>query len=236
MTVEGVRPQSLGLTEIRWLGYGLAVAGTALGVVAGVGPSGPRNEWQVVAAIAVALIVVGLAAWTPAAFEVTSRRSRTRVINFLLLLPAASLMVGGFTSPLVYPQMVVLTAAAGCAIALLVDLWAPRAQPAANPTVFYLFLVLYGAGCGVGAPALVNRRFDRSPGQIYQAVVEARRVTGGRGGPSYSLKLGPWGPRAGSSYVPVTRAVYDATQPGDTTCVSLHPGALRMPWYLAIHC
>lgn len=225
-----------GAGSVVWLGYGVAVAGTALAVVAAIGPSGPWSELLAMAAIALALVVLGLAASAPAAFEVTSSRSRTRVVNFLLLLPSAGLMVGGFTSPLVYPQVVVLTGAAGCAIAVLAGLWAPRAQPAASPTFFYLFLALYGAGCGVGAPALVNRRFDRSPGQIYQAPVEARRVTGGRGGPSYSLKLGPWGPRTGPSYVPVTRAVYDATQPGDTTCVSLHPGALRMPWYLATRC
>jgi hypothetical protein len=222
--------------SVVWTGYGLALAGAALAVVAAIGPSGPRSELLAVAAIGVALVVLGLAAFAPAAFEVTSSRSRTRVVNFLLLLPSAGLMVAGFTSPLVYPQVVVLTGAAGCAIAVLSGLWAPRAQPAANPTFFYLFLALYGAGCGVGAPALVNRRFDRSPGQIYQAVVEARRVTGGRGGPSFSLRLGPWGPRTEPSYVPVTRTVYDATQPGDTTCVSLHTGALRMPWYRATRC
>jgi hypothetical protein len=222
--------------SVVWLGYGLAVAGTALAVVATIGPSGTWSELLAVAAIAVALAVLGLAVWAPAAFEVTSSRSRTRVVNFLLLLPSAALMVAGFTSPLVYPPVVVLTGAAGCAIAVLAGLWAPRVQPAANPTFFYLFLALYGTGCGVGAPALINRSFDRSPGQIYQAAVEARRVTGGRGGPSYSLKLGPWGPRTGPSYVPVTRGVYDATQPGDTACVSLHPGALHMPWYLATRC
>ncbi|HEY2482922.1 MAG TPA: hypothetical protein VGI30_12115 [Caulobacteraceae bacterium] len=236
MTVEEVRAPSLGPTGTRWLGYGLALVGTPVGVVAAIGPAGPGSQLLATAAIAIALVVLALAASSPASFEVKSTRSPTRVINFLLLLPAASLMVAGFTSPLLNPQIVFLTGVAGSAIAVLVGLWVPRAQPAANSTFLYLFLVLYGAGFGVGAPALVNRCFDRSPGQIYQATVEGRRITSGKGGLHYSLKLGPWGPRTGSSYLPVTRAAYDAARPGDSACVSLHPGALGMAWYVAAPC
>lgn len=236
MTVEEVRAPSLGPSGTRWLGYGLAAVGTFMAAVAAIGGAVPKSELLAASAIAISLVVLGLTAWAPTAFEVTSARSRARVINFLLLLPSASLMVAGFTSPLVSPQIVVLTGAAGSALALLIGLWSPRTQPPANRIFFYLFLVLYGAGCGVGAPALINRRFDHSPGQTYQATVEALRFTGGRGGPSYSLQLGPWGPRTGPSSVPVSRAVYNATHVGDTACVSLHPGALGMAWYRATPC
>ena len=103
--------------------------------------------------------------------------------------------------------------------------------------ILLLFLVLYGGGYGAGAPILVNLRFDRSEGHVYQAPVEAHRVTYGRGGPGYSLRLGYWGPgdrcalQAG-----VPRAVYFALNPGDTACVSLHPGALGMAWYRIARC
>jgi len=221
---------------LPWLGYGLALIGAPLPMVAAIGPPGLGSEALAAAAIAIALVLLALAAWAPTAFEVGSSRSPARVINFVLLIPSASLMVAGFTSPLLAPQIMFLTGAAGSAVALLAGLWAPRVRPPASPGLLLAFLALYGAGCGVGASALINRRFDHSPGQTFQATVEGRRITSGKGGLNYSLRLGPWGPRTGPSFIPVTRAVYDAARPGDVACVSLHPGALGMAWYKAAPC
>ena len=221
---------------LPWLGYGLAFAGAALAMMAAIGLPGAGSEALAVAAVAVALVVLALTVSAPTAFEVRSSRSPTRVINFVLLIPSATLMVAGFTSPLLAPQVMFLTGAAGSAVALLAGLWAPRARPPASLGFLLAFLALYGAGLGVGAPALINRRFDHSPGQTFQATVEGRRITSGKGGLHYSLRLGPWGPRTGPSFMPVTRAAYDAARPGDVACVSLHPGALGMAWYRASPC
>ena len=236
LSLAGDRPAVWTPGWVVWTAYGLAMIGTPLPAVAEMGPPGPAMELLALVAIAVALVVLGLVARAPGAFEVKSSRSPTRVTNLFLLIPSAGLMVAGFTSPLVFPQVVLLTGAAGAALALLIGLWTPRASQPTSAAFLYVFLGLYGAGCGIGAPPLVNRRFDHSQGQVFQAVVEGRRITSGKGGLHYNLQIGPWGPRTAPSTVPVSQAVYDATRPGDTACVTLHPGALLMPWYLGGRC
>jgi hypothetical protein len=221
---------------MRWLGYGLMVAGAVLPVASVLARPDLTSEALTLAAIVVPGALLALVAYAPAAFEVKTRRSPARVINFLLVLPSASLMVAAFTTPLLVPQVGFLTAAAGAAIGLLIWLWAPGRGGSANPLILLLFLVLYGGGYGAGAPILVNLRFDRSAGQVYQAPVEGRHVTYGRGGPGYSLRLGAWGPVTDAHSVGVPRAVYFALNPGDTACVRLHPGALGMAWYRIARC
>jgi hypothetical protein len=231
--VEAPAPDPL---PVRWLGYGLMVAGGLLPAAAFLASASQGSEALTLGAVVVPAVLLALVAYAPAAFEVKARRSPARVINFLLIIPPASLMVTAFTTPLLVPQVGFLTAAAGAAIGLLIWLWAPRRGASANPVILLLFLVLYGGGYGAGAPILVNLRFDRSEGHVYQAPVEAHRVTYGRGGPGYSLRLGAWGPVTDVRSVGVPRAVYFALNPGDTACVSLHPGALGMAWYRIARC
>jgi hypothetical protein len=234
--MSSVEAPAVDSRPVRWLGYGLMVAGAVLPVVSVLARPDLTNEALTLAAIVVPAAMLALVVHTPAAFEVKARRSPARVINFLLVLPSASLMVAAFTTPLLVPQVGFLTAAAGAAIGLLIWLWAPRRSASANPMILLLFLALFGGGYGAGAPVLVNQRFDRSAGQVYQAPVEARQVTYGRGGPGYSLRLGAWGPLTDARWVGVPRAVHDALNPGDTACVTLHPGALGMAWYRIARC
>jgi hypothetical protein len=236
MTVEEVRVPTLDPATARWLGYGLMVAGSVLPVVSLLARPDLTNEAVTLGAVVVPAALLALVVHAPAAFEVKARRSPARVINFLLILPSASLMVAAVTTPLLVPQVGFLTAAAGAAIGLLIGLWAPRHGASANPVILLLFFALFGGGYGAGAPFLINLRFDRSAGQVYQAPVEARQVIYGRGGPGYSLRLGAWGPVTAARTVGVPRAVYDAMNPGDTACVTLHPGALGMAWYHIARC
>lgn len=236
MTVEEVSSPTLSPTTVKWLGYGLAVVSAILAFAAFLPPAGLTGDLLAAAAICAPVALMALVAAAPAAFEVKGRRSPAKAVNFILLIPAAGLLAAAFTSPLVYPQICFLIAAAGAAIGLLVGLWAPRREPPANAPILMLFLALFGGGWGGGAPALANRRFDHSVGQIFPAAVEARNVTYGRGGPGYRLRLGPWGPVPDTRYVGVSVATYEALSPGDTACVTLHPGALAMPWYRIARC
>jgi hypothetical protein len=236
MTVEEVSAPTLNPTAAKWLGYGLAVVSTLLTFAAFLAPAGPVGDLLVVLAVGAPVALLTLVASAPTAFEVTGRRSRAKAVNFALLIPPAGLLSAAFTSPLVYPQICFLTAAAGAAIGLLIGLWAPRREAPANVLFLFMFLALSGGCWGGGAPALANRRFDHSVGRIFPAAVEARKVTYGRGGPGYHLQLGPWGPVTEARYVGVPVGVYEALNPGDTACVTLHPGALAMPWYRVTRC
>ena len=40
----------------------------------------------------------------------------------------------------------------------------------------------------------------------------------------------------GPTDIAVSRTAYDALGPGQTACVTLHPGALRMAWFEADVC
>jgi hypothetical protein len=236
MTVEDVSLLTLSPTTTRWLGYGLAVIATPLPFVTFLESVGSAGDLIAAFAVTAPIALMVVVACAPAAFEVKARRSLARAVNFVLLIPAAGLLAAAFTSPLVYPQICFLTSAAGAAVGLLTGLWAPRRDAPVNAPILLLFLALFGAGWGAGAPALANHRFDHSAGQIFQAAVEARNVTYGRGGPGYRLRLGPWGPVTHARYVGVPLVVYEALSPGDTACVTLHPGALAMPWYRIARC
>jgi hypothetical protein len=131
--MSSVEAPAVDSRPVRWLGYGLMVAGAVLPVVSVLARPDLTNEALTLAAIVVPAAMLALVVHTPAAFEVKARRSPARVINFLLVLPSASLMVAAFTTPLLVPQVGFLTAAAGAAIGLLIWLWAPRRSASANP-------------------------------------------------------------------------------------------------------
>lgn len=67
-------------------------------------------------------------------------------------------------------------------------------------------------------------------GQSYIARVEDKRLVKGRN-PAYELVLGPWGPKATSNKLRVSRATYLPIHSGDLVNLTFKPGALGLPWY-----
>ncbi|HEY6464437.1 MAG TPA: hypothetical protein VIY69_00515 [Candidatus Acidoferrales bacterium] len=86
-----------------------------------------------------------------------------------------------------------------------------------------------------GAVAEANAVFDRSAAQTYEATVLGKAFSGGRGG-QYSLELAPWGPQERATSVSVTQGIYHSAQVGQSVCVELHSGALKVPWYVLYSC
>ncbi len=95
-----------------------------------------------------------------------------------------------------------------------------------------LMTCLYGYGAGMELNALA----DRSAPRVYPVVVAAKHVSEDSKSTTWYLTLNPWGPMTESKDVSVSAARYRLTEPGDSVCVMLRPGAFRIAWYRVAAC
>jgi hypothetical protein len=78
--------------------------------------------------------------------------------------------------------------------------------------------------------ALADQLFDGAEPSAVRVLVLGKRTSSGKGASQY-LRVGPWGLRRRTNEVEAKRDVYDAAAAGSLVCLSVHPGALGMPWY-----
>lgn len=152
----------------------------------------------------------------------------------LLMLPSAALSLRAsldldllWSAAVIWPA--VLIGLALFLAALKVDT-ALRSQRASAVAVL-AFTLTYGFGAGLHANVLL----DRSSSRVHTTTVISKRITTGSS-TEYMLRLGPWGPRSAADEVSVSSRMHDEVQPGDSVCVHLRPGALRIPWYTLERC
>jgi len=220
---------------VTWLGYVLAAVGSLAALALILIHADPESAVLTVIAVAAPLPLLACVALAPAAFEIDSRFGHS--LNLVLIFPVASLLIVTLNTPLARPEVSWVMAGVGTGFALLIGLWAPTRATVAGPRVLLVFLCLFGAGYGWSAPLLADLRFDHAPSQAFQAPVVGRGVSyGGRSRTRYYLRLGPWGPVSRTTTVVVPHATYLALNTGDQACVTLHPGALAMPWFSAAIC
>jgi hypothetical protein len=217
---------SLDPNLIRWGGYGLAVVGVAAVVYAWMRPGMLSSAL----ALVLALAPVGIGAAYPQLFEVNYRGGRG--FNPIVGFAALVLLLLAFSVHLVDERPAWIAAfvvGAGLGAAT----WAAAQAPGlASPIQALLTVAVIGGIYGYGAYAMADVRFDPSPGTAYQAAISDKQLTHGRhNSTGYHLSLPPWGPVTAASSVSVPKSVYDALQPGDTICLTLHPGAMGDGWY-----
>lgn len=135
--------------------------------------------------------------------------------------------------PLHWMPLVVLAFVLGTILArtaIVVDPWV-RAQ---NSSFLFLSVFLWQYGCGA---ALGSNAFaDHSTARVYPVTIISKHTAGGGRGTSLNLHLMPWGPFTYGDDATVTGALYRSVKPGDTVCVYLKRGALRIPWYRVDRC
>lgn len=90
--------------------------------------------------------------------------------------------------------------------------------------------VLLAALYAYGTMTTLDVCFDSSNGTHSSTSVIGKHVARGRS-TSYYLRLAPWGPVSAAQNVSVSARLYRATSVGDTVCLDLHPGWLRVPWF-----
>lgn len=77
--------------------------------------------------------------------------------------------------------------------------------------------------------------FDKSQTTIYPVPIVSKHITHGKS-TSYNLKLAAWEFETAGTQASVSRDLYESVQPGDSVCVVLRAGALRIPWYRVTSC
>ncbi len=100
-------------------------------------------------------------------------------------------------------------------------------------SMFGLFVV--SLFYGYGSVVELNTVFDNSQATIYSVPVVSKHVTHGKS-TNYNLRLAAGELATEETQVSVPRELYESVQPGDSVCVVLRAGALRIPWYRVTSC
>lgn len=103
--------------------------------------------------------------------------------------------------------------------------------------VFLVTVFLFTASYVLGVITQTNALLDTALPQSFPATVFRKTISrGAKGGSNFYLWLGPWGPRQETSTESVAPWLYNSVAPGQSVCVLLHPGALKIPWYTVTSC
>jgi hypothetical protein len=237
MTVEEVRPPSLGPGRARWLGYGSAAVATGSAFMVAIARPGAVTDALAVLATATAVLVVAAIVSAPDAFEHSYPRRSGRMINLGLIIPAAALLMVSLNTPLAHPEAALLIAVGGGALAVLGGIWAPMRPALQSPQAMLGFLALYGAMAGWGGAVLIDKRLDHAPGTEFQAPVAMRGVSFSRyGHAQYYVRIGPGRSIAAVTTMVVPYETYQALREGGPACVTEHSGAIGLAWYSVAAC
>lgn len=216
---------------ITWLGGGVSLAGFVLAVW----PSRTYGDLLAMGALICPAAAFALMLAAPQAFGVTTRTGK-RTVNYIPIFAVGGLVAAGLANHPLEQQYALLPAGVCALIAVMLGIGAAAQPLPGNRWAALLFLVIFGAGYGYGGMVFADTRFDHGQGQVYQAQVQRRYSTYSRHGQNYHLTLGAWASYAQPFNADVDHATYDAVREGDTACVTLHGGALRMPWYQVHSC
>jgi len=99
-----------------------------------------------------------------------------------------------------------------------------------------LLIGLFACAYGYGTTMELNALTDGSPPQVHRVRVLGKHEDESSHVSTWYLTLEPWGPVADSEDVSVSKAQYRLTKPGDTVCVPLKSGALKIAWYRVETC
>jgi hypothetical protein len=218
--------------SIKWWGYGLSIIGGALGLFVALWRDNPHPLWQgalaAILMLTIPLVVLALVLSSPASFEVGRVR---RGINGLVALPFAALLLSNLYHAQIDPYWPALPAALAVVVVLPLA-WNVRNAPGvASPFAVLTVVALCTALYGYGATSVVDTQLDFSPGEVTPVQVLDKHEYRGRHSHSYDLYLPAWGPRAGRNSIEVSSATYSAVNIGDSVCITLHPGAIGLPWF-----
>ncbi|MFP5229336.1 MAG: hypothetical protein ACLGXA_17125 [Acidobacteriota bacterium] len=154
-------------------------------------------------------------------------------LTLVLVISGVGLLLGGSRVNFISYRPLVPYIALAAAASIAMFFPAVRKNPRFGGTL--VGLCAMSAFYGWGLAAAADTVADRSAPQTYSAEVVGGHVSHGRS-TSYYLELGPWGPAAVATSMSVGRSTYYATQRGEVLCLSLHAGALHVPWYERVSC
>jgi len=93
-------------------------------------------------------------------------------------------------------------------------------------------LIVYAGGSSI----LLNTELDHKDAASYRLVVVNKYMTTGKGAANYLVVGTTDETYRGDTSFKVARSIYDTTPKGAIVCVTIHPGALYMPWESLVAC
>ncbi len=223
--------------SVKWWGYGLSIFGGALGLFVALWRDNPHPPWQgalaAVVMLTIPLVVLAMVLSSPASFEVGRAR---RTINGLVALPFVALLFSNLYHAQIDPYWPALPAALAVLVVLPLA-WNVRNAPGvARPVTALTVVAVCAALYGYGATSVGDIQFDFSAGEVTPVQVVGKHESRGSRSHTYDLDLPAWGPRTGPNSIGVSSATYAAVNIGDTVCITLHLGAIGLPWFTSGLC
>ena len=114
-------------------------------------------------------------------------------------------------------------------VATVVDPWLRKHRVTA------ILMILLCCGYGYGAGLEINALLDHSTPTSYPVTVLSKRESHGKS-TTYYVGIPAWGPRLTGEEVMISGSSYGKMRVGDTVCISLRHGALKIPWYVLTAC
>jgi hypothetical protein len=218
----------------RWRASALAWVAAVLCLVAVFAPDPPL---PVVIALAVMPWLAMLMARAEAPSRLVGRLRGSLLVAVIppaLALGAVGLAADGAALDWRMPLIVALVA--GAPMAAVADAALRGSRLARGRVVTALFMFACMSVYAYGALSLANARLDSASPERFRTAVIGKRITHGRGGTHWHLRLAAWGPQTEPGDAEVRPWVYRAVDVGGSVCVDLRPGALGIAWYVVLVC
>ncbi len=209
----------------------------AIAVIAAVGLFAGATQWQLPAAMVLALVpVVALYLLNaePLLYGVgTPRRDPRADLSIALFASALGLISNCFHLHFV-SLMPLLPAMAVVALAFIAGFYMLGGKGPRTPR-FHAMVLMCGAFYSFGLMAACDTLLDHAKPAPYSAQVVGKHESSGRS-TTYYLDFNAWGPFTGANSVSVPESVFNADEAGVTVCFDVYPGALHAGWFSLVPC
>ena len=112
-----------------------------------------------------------------------------------------------------------------------------RSEPIMRKHRFTIFsMFLFSSAYAFGALAQADTLFDQSARRTFEVTVLSKRSTRGRKSTTWYLHVMPWGPQTNPDDISVSRPLYTSVSPGQSVCIRLASGTLKIRWYVVTPC
>ncbi len=210
---------------------------SAIAVAAAVGTFAGGAQWRLPAAVVLALVpiaVIYLLNRGPLLYVLgKSKRDPRTELSIALFVASMGFFFNGiqrhFVSLMPLLPSMALAALAFISGFAILSRNGPRAQG------FYAVMLMCAGFYSFGLISACDTLLDHGQPTPYQAQVVRKHVVHGKS-TTYYLDFDAWGPFEGTNKIGVPYGVYRATEPGDTVCFEVHPGALHALWYERVDC
>src|ERR1700688_4108146 len=198
----------------------------------------PRSHQVVIAALAVLpMSAIVLAVRSKGLYELSTMRGAPCPVLSPAFLCGLVLFIRAIRDINILPLHWITALLAAIFVGCILMMIVVRADPSTRQGAWGLILLvasLYAYGFITEADVLL----DWSAPQTIGVAVLGKRYSSvnGKGNITYYLRVPEWGPFVQPNDVPVSHTLYSSASLGQTVCINLFPGALRIPWYSVVNC